>query len=256
MKKLFYLAFAALAFAGCSDSNDDEVPGAKTTVIDFEGANLGAEGYIWGKPQARLLTDDDAEGETFGAGSLFFYDVLYSEDDASIFSFYTDYAGLDWNTDTWNGFVISNHTDMTTPGYVNDKSVYATSGADGSSQFAVAYYGAWTGSPYGTPLVRFATAVSPKSIAVANITYFYLYYTQEAASVADVKGVITGYNGETKSGEVKFVMADQASGTVQSGWETLDLSSLGTVTSMTFTVESEDTMCPYYFAIDNLAYEK
>ena len=51
-------------------------------------------------------------------------------------------------------------------------------------------------------------------------------------------------------------MADKASGTVQSGWETLDLSSLGTVTSMTFTVESEDTMCPYYFAIDNLAYEK
>ena len=82
------------------------------------------------------------------------------------------------------------------------------------------------------------------------------YYTKEATSVADVKGVITGYNGETKSGEVKFVMADKASGTVQSGWETLDLSSLGTVTSMTFTVESEDTMCPYYFAIDNLAYEK
>ena len=76
MKKLFYLAFAALAFAGCSDSNDEEVPGAKTTVIDFEGANLGAEGYIWGKPQARLLTDDDAESETFGAGSLFFYDAL------------------------------------------------------------------------------------------------------------------------------------------------------------------------------------
>lgn len=147
MKKLFYLAFAALAFAGCSDSNDEEVPGAKTTVIDFEGANLGAEGYIWGKPQARLLTDDDAESETFGAGSLFFYDALYTEDDASIFTFYTDYAGLDWNTDTWNGFVISNHTDMTTPGYVNDKSVYATSGADGSSQFAVAYYGAWTGAP-------------------------------------------------------------------------------------------------------------
>lgn len=71
-----------------------------------------------------------------------------------------------------------------------------------------------------------------------------------------MKGVITGYNGETKSGEVKFVMADKASGTVQSGWETLDLSSLGTVTSMTFTVESEDTMCPYYFSIDNLAYEK
>ena len=108
MKKLFYLAFAALAFAGCSDSNDEEVPGAKTTVIDFEGANLGAEGYIWGKPQARLLTDDDAESETFGAGSLFFYDALYTEDDASIFTFYTDYAGLDWNTDTWNGFVISN----------------------------------------------------------------------------------------------------------------------------------------------------
>lgn len=252
MKKLFYLAFAALAFAGCSDSNDEEVPGAKTTVIDFEGANLGAEGYIWGKPQARLLTEDDAESKTFGVGWLFFYDVLYTEDDASFYSLFTDYGGT---YDTWNGIVISNHTDMTTPDYVNDKSVYATSGADGSSQFAVAFYGAWTAAPYGIPLVRFATAVSPKSVAVANTTYFYLY-AKEATSVADVKGVITGYNGETKTGEVKFVMADQASGTVQSGWETLDLSSLGTVTSMTFTVESEDTSCPYYFAIDNLAYEK
>mgnify|MGYP000068155587 FL=1 len=255
MKKLFLMACAALAFAGCSDS-DNEGAEPKTYVVDFEDANLGDEGFIWGKPEARLLTEDDAESDYFGEGSLYFYDALYTEGDASFYSLFTDYVGLGWAYDTWNGFVISNHTDMTTPDYTNDKSVYATSGADGSSQFAVAYYGAWTGDPYGIPLVRFATAVSPKSIAVANTTYFYLYYTDGATSIADVKGVITGYNGETKTGEVKFVMADQASGTVQSGWETLDLSSLGTVTSMTFTVETEDTMCPYYFAIDNLAYGK
>ncbi|WP_303272261.1 DUF4465 domain-containing protein [uncultured Alistipes sp.] len=255
MKKLFLMACAALAFAGCSDS-DNEGAGPQTYVIDFEDANLGDEGFIWGKPEARLLTEDDAESDYFGVGSLYFYDALYTEGDASFYSLFTDYVGRPgWAYDMWNGFVISNHTDMTTPDYTNDKSVYATSGADGSSQFAVAYYGAWTDDPYGTPLVRFATAVSPKSIAVASTTYFYLY-AKEATSVADVKGVITGYNGETKTGEVKFVMADQASGTVQSGWETLDLSSLGTVTSMTFTVETEDTMCPYYFAIDNLAYGK
>ena len=51
-------------------------------------------------------------------------------------------------------------------------------------------------------------------------------------------------------------LVDKASETVKSGWETVDLSSLGPVTSLTFTVSTTDFNCPNYFAIDNLTYEK
>lgn len=52
------------------------------------------------------------------------------------------------------------------------------------------------------------------------------------------------------------MLVDKASETVKSGWETVDLSKLGTVTSLTFTVSTTDSACPNYFAIDNLTYEK
>ncbi|MDE5814806.1 MAG: DUF4465 domain-containing protein, partial [Alistipes sp.] len=54
-------------------------------------------------------------------------------------------------------------------------------------------------------------------------------------------------------GEVKAVLAG-ADGTMKEGWETVDLTALGTVTSIACTVETTDDMCPHYFAIDNLTY--
>ena len=71
-----------------------------------------------------------------------------------------------------------------------------------------------------------------------------------------MKAVITGYNSGIKTGEVTVTLVDKASETVKSGWETVDLSALGTVTSLTFAVSTTDYMCPTYFAIDNLTYEK
>ena len=55
MKRLFLMACAALAFAGCSDS-DNEGAGPQTYVIAFEDTNLGDEGFIWGNPEAPLRT--------------------------------------------------------------------------------------------------------------------------------------------------------------------------------------------------------
>ena len=89
------------------------------------------------------------------------------------------------------------------------------------------------------------------------MTYLYLYFEGTTpAALVDVKVVITGYNSSAKTGEVTVMLVDKASETVKSGWETVDLSSLGTVTSLTFTVSTTDFNCPNYFAIDNLTYEK
>lgn len=259
MKKLFYFALAAAVFTACTDEYYETYEVVPTErVVDFESACLDEAGYLWGKDQAVELTEDDEEANVFGPESLYFYDGIYADGDAVFLSLYSDYKGLYGSAyDTWNGFVISDRTDMTTNSYDNDKSVYAESGADGSEQFAVAYYGKWTTPPYGIPTVRFTSAVKPVSVAVANTTLFYLYFKNEAAPAAavDVKCVITGYNCGVRTGAVEVVLAD-AAGNVKTGWEQVDLSDLGTVTSLTFTIESTDSMCPYYLAIDNLTYGK
>lgn len=260
MKKLFFFAFAGLLFTSCSDEYYyyELPPESNACTVDFEGAELGDIGYIWGKPLSKVLAEDDVEALYFGAGSLFWFDTLYAEADAGFLSLYSDYKGLYGSAlDTWNGFVITNNTDMQTNDYSNDKSVYAASGANGSAQFAVLYYGAWTGKPYGVPTVKFVGGVKPQSVAVANTTLFYLYFKGETAPAApvDVKGVITGYNCGNKTGKVEVTLAD-ASGMVVADWETVDLSALGVVTSLEFTVETTDTRCPYYFAIDDLTYIK
>lgn len=249
MKKLFLLAFAALAFAACSDDeyNYFELPTSYT--VDFEKARLGDDGYIWGKPQAAEQDDTDYSGKPIK--SNIFYGAIYAEKDAQIISYYTDYGHT---YDTWNAFVISNHTDMETDGFLNDKSVYAASGASGSAQFAVAYYSAWTPGGKGIPSIKFASAVTPLSVAVANTTYTYLYL--KSAGVDDVTVEITGYNCGIETGKVPVRLATKSPETIKSGWETVDLSSLGTVTSIDFAVLSADVMCPTYVAIDDLQYSK
>lgn len=249
MKKLLLLAFAAFAFAACSDEtyNYFELPSSYT--VDFEAAVLGDDGYIWGKSQATEQDDVDYTGKPIK--SNIFFGPAYAEKDAQIYTYYTDYGHT---YDTWNGFVISNHTDRTTEGFANDKSVYADSGANGSSQFAVAYYSAWTPGGMGIPQIKFPSAVVPQSIAIANTTYLYLYL--QNGSIVDVTAEITGYNCGVETGKVTVDLANKAAGTIKSGWEEVDLSSLGSVTSLSFAVLSADVMCPSYLAIDELVYSK
>lgn len=248
-----FFVLAALAFVGCDDNEYIyyELPD-EARVIDFEGANLGTDGFIWGKGQATEQDDTDWQGQPIR--SDIYYGPIYTEKEAQIYTYYSDNGH---SVDSWGGMVVSNHKDKKTEGYTNDKSVYGDGGADGSAQFAAIYYSEYTPNGKGIPTVNFLGGVKPVSVAVANMTYLYLYFKGSApATLVDVKAVITGYNSGIKTGEVTVMLADKASGTVKSGWETVDLSSLGTVTSLTFTVSTTDGNCPAYFAIDNLTYEK
>lgn len=65
MKKLLLIAFAALAFAACSDDDKTPTP-PHVETITFSDAELGADGYLWGKT---LASDED--------GSLEFEGVIY-----------------------------------------------------------------------------------------------------------------------------------------------------------------------------------
>lgn len=243
---------AAAAFVGCDDNEYVyyEIPDIR--VIDFEGANLGTDGFIWGKDQATEQDDTDYYGKPIK--SNLYYGPVYTEKEAQIYTYFTDYGHT---YDVWNGIVISNRTDKKTEGYENDKSVYADGGANGSAQFAALFYSSATAEGRGIPTVKFVGGVKPVSVDVANMTYLYLYFKGSSpAALVDVKAVITGYNSGRKTGEVTVTLVDKASETVKSGWETVDLSALGTVTSLTFATSTTDDNCPDYFAIDNLTYEK
>lgn len=123
MKKLLLIAFAALAFAACSD--DDKTPTLPhVETITFSDAELGADGYLWGKT---LASDED--------GSLEFEGVIYKEGKASFLSYFSDFGGV-W--DTWCKFAISGCHDKVTEGTDNQFSVYTTVD-DGQNKFAVAY---------------------------------------------------------------------------------------------------------------------
>ena len=85
MKKLLLIAFAALAFAACSDDDKTPTP-PHVETITFSDAELGADGYLWGK---KLATDED--------GSLVFEGVIYKEGKASFLSYFSDFGGV-WDT--------------------------------------------------------------------------------------------------------------------------------------------------------------
>ena len=62
MKKLLLIAFAALAFAACSDDDKTPTP-PHVETITFSDAELGADGYLWGKT---LASDEDGSLEFEG----------------------------------------------------------------------------------------------------------------------------------------------------------------------------------------------
>ena len=181
MKKVLYTLLAVAALTACTDENNFYVD--PVAVVDFEDARLGTDGYIWGKSLAEEIDDEDWMGNPIK--SLYYYGPVYAQHDAVLMTYFNDFGG---QYDVWNGFVISSRTDRETAGFTNDKSVYAESGDAGSKQFAVAFYSAFTDDNEGIPTIAFAGGVRPRSIAIANTTYLYLYSRFEPGRGSRLRG--------------------------------------------------------------------
>ena len=72
---------------------------------------------------------------------------------------------------------------------------------------------------------------------------------------------IEGFNGISSTGEVRVMLADSSNPVpnILETWQTVDLSSLGDVTKLTFTLNSSDTgdfgmNTPSFFALDNIVF--
>ena len=161
---------------------------------------------------------------------------------------------------SWSGWAISNTTDVTTAGYTNQYSAITGGGADGSSNYAVAF----SGDSY----INVAEGQQVFSLDVTNTTYAYLsmlngdqFAKQFGAGDFFTLSILghDGLNGSGGStGEVDFNLADflGSNHTIVNDWHTVDLTSLGAARSLTFTLSSSDNgdygmNTPAYFAIDD-----
>ena len=206
----------------------------------FENLTLSPEGY-W----------DGSDGSGgFSSGNVYFYN-----------SYNTEY-------DFWSGgFIYSNTTDTSTEGYTNDFSAFTGNGCNKSENYAVAY---------GSSSVRLTGALKGNSINgffVTNTTYaalsmkkgdaFAKKFGGTSGSDADwFKLTITGYLDKiAKSDTVEVYLADfrfsdNTQDYIMDTWKWVDLTSLGNIDSLAFSLSSSDNTggymnTPAYFALDN-----
>lgn len=242
MKKIYFLASALLAVTTLK---------AQFTTVDFEDLSLPAvDTFYTGADEAGFFETQDV---TFG-------------------NFYEETA---WGY-SWSGFAYSNMTDNVTPGFDNQYSAFAGSGANGSENYAIYY---------STDTVTFNNfAVSFGNVAITNTTYAGISM-RDGDAFAKQFGSPNGADGEpdgTEGEDYFFVTIygwDQQWGLVDSTviyladyrsadendhyilkeWENFDLSNLDGSKYLTFNLTSSDVgefgmNTPAYFAMDNLEY--
>ncbi|MDP2867864.1 DUF4465 domain-containing protein [Methyloversatilis sp.] len=230
-KTLITLALGALAASHAAY--------AATTVATFDDLPLAPESHFF--PQVTT---------TFTSGAATFNHT------------FTNFGGgcchVDW--------VYSNRTDTTTGNYTNQHSAITGGGADGSGHYAIANFGA--------PTVSFASAVSVQGAYFTNTTFTGLtlltgdFFSKKfgGASGNDpdyLKLTILGKDaGGATTGSVDFMLADyrfddNTQDYVVTDWRWVDLTALGSVSSLQFALASSDSgefgiNTPAYFALDNL----
>ncbi|MFW5822761.1 MAG: DUF4465 domain-containing protein [Tangfeifania sp.] len=179
------------------------------------------------------------------------------------FWFPNDY-NQEWGS--WSGFSVSNMEDSTTAGWGNQYSAITAGGVNDSKNYAVVYAS-------GELKMEFDNPVSLSGFYVTNSTYAYLamkngdayskkFGGEDGTDPDYFKLIIsgTGIDGE-KTDAIEFFLADftsdeDSAGYILKTWEWVDLSSLGVVKNINFSLESSDVgdwgmNTPAYFCIDN-----
>lgn len=173
----------------------------------------------------------------------------------------------------WESFSYSNTTDTTTNSYTNESSAIVGTGKDNTTIYGVGYQG-FMGS---VPTITFENEVPVTECYITNTTYAYMAM-RDGNGPANIFGgdagddedwfllTITGKDDSgTTTGTVEFYLADfrfvdNAKDYIIDDWTEVNLSSLGTVKTLEFTLTSSDNdptwgmNTPAYFAIDSISY--
>ncbi len=169
--------------------------------------------------------------------------------------------------ETWTGFAFSSMKDDTTAGYTNQYSAYPASGVNGSNAYALCY------NSRGTDTIKFTAPVEISGTFVANGTYTVLSMLHGDAFAKMFGGesgndpdwfmlTIQGLNEGLPTNTVEFYLADyrfenNEEDYIVTDWEFVDLTALGEVDMIEFSLSSSDTGAygmntPAYFFIDDL----
>ena len=237
---MMLVALLALTVAaGCDDEESQE-------VCDFTDLTLAAESY-W-------------DGSTGDATTYF---------DSGTARFYTNYDPA-WML--WDGFAFSNTTNTPDATFTNQFSAKTGTGIDGPI-YAVAWENTFA---MRRPRVEFTdtdTGYRISGIWVTNTTYAYGVIrdgNEYAKPFGGTSGedpdwfklVIHGLDAQdAETGTVEFYLADYrgepAEDYIVDTWEFVDLTSLGAVRALEFSLESSDTgqfgmNTPAYFALGKI----
>ncbi len=167
---------------------------------------------------------------------------------------------------SWMGFSVSNMTDSTTSGYMNQYSAITAAGADSSDNYAVVYV-------VGDLELDLHDTTVISGFYVTNSTFAYLTvrdgddFSKKFGGVNGddpdyFKLIITGIDADgNETDEKEFFLADytfedQNKDYIVDTWKWVDLKELGEVTRLKFALESTDMAVwgmntPSYFCIDN-----
>ena len=219
------------------------VSGAEVVITinnaDFEDVALGPHGYWQG---------EEGENEMFSGGWHFT-------------NYYSSYF--------WGGFTASNHSDLTQTGLDAQYTAATGEGYDGSAQYAVAY-------TMGSPSDVYASNGSTQVITgcyVTNNLWAYQNMLHGDATATPFGGTTgndpdwfkltaTGTNASGQTvGTLDFYLADYrfsnpADDYILNTWEWFDLSPLGEVARISFSLSSSKNnsygmITPAYFCMDN-----
>lgn len=212
------------------------------TTADFESFNLSVDEFLNG--------NDDSGG--FSDGNIFLPN------------------SYDANWDSWSGWAISATTDVSTEGFTNQYSVISGAGAEQSLTYATSFV-------LGESIISLKDQASGgvvNGLRVNNATYTYLSMANGDAFAKKFGGetgddpdflklTIRKYlNGFLGQDSIEFYLADfrfddNNLDYLVGAWTYVDLTPLGNVDSLSFTMSSSDVGAfgmntPAYFCIDNL----
>ena len=253
MKRTLLMAAAVLALAACSDDDGPDGPQLVTETVTFEDATLNTSGILTGEKLAEEVTGDTGTYKEYSG-------TFYTSGTASFQCYYSD----QWGSPYTAGFTVSNNTNMETPGFGNQYSVYAKGGAKDSKKFAVGYYDSYNasqGKAGAVPTVTFSKKVNPLNIWISNSTYAFRWWTlgegDMAGTIAPPEKVdailsMRGYADGTLKKEVAFKLVDEEKGLVVDEWTNVDLTPLGWVDKIEFHFVCEYVNAPAYFCIVDL----
>ena len=246
MKKVLSFALMALAmgfvFVSCDDDKDD----VKSYTLSLSLS----------KADSVYLGTDKSNPSGY-----------YFRQDITIDQFVLTHSFGQWGFG--EGFTYTSGTDVTTPGYTN-LSAITGKGVKTNAYFTANAGGAAYGGLIAEISFKDGKAYKAKECYVTNSTYAYLAikdqndgnetpYVKEWGNDDKFTLTITGYNGREKTASVDFLLANGKD--IVKTWQQVDLSKLGTVTSMQFSLSSTDGYTwegvtymntPAYFCLDRL----